>query len=345
MKIVAGLVELIGGLVSLLKDLSSSTLPRKLGWGPCTFLALIISAVVAAVPFELTSTLLASKEIRALTTFWFVFLPLLFVLLDLLWKPWPKWRVWRRQVPLAVPLSVLWLSVGLWLVPSLIGVDIPRIPISDQQQPTPEPLQILFDDRQQFGTWEFGSTPDNLLPAGIMESGELENEDCYEEIACIVLGNPREYSSGQGEAIPVAQAWATWTPPSSGLPKCAEGSLNLVFWWRMVTWDVLEDAEGNQGDYFEVVVVLRDGTTASTKFARQGNPTSGTSSRRHDMDWYNKGKYRCEYIDLTTAFTSDAVAVRFTTANTDFPYSDNHTYDLYNTYTLIDNVYLACKPR
>jgi len=333
-------------------------------WGALTITALVIAGgiFVALLQFLIKFKDLLSSTVSPLfTAFWFTLLFLL-VTLHFLWEPWPQ----RRLRLYAVPLWVGWAAVAVWLMSGMIGVSIPGIPgleeivkIRETPAPTAQPVDkpdvhwMLFDDQEEFGTWEFGSTPDGALPAGVMESEELEREECDEGTACIVLGDPREYPAGL-ETVPVARAWATWTPPPGGIPSCVLGTrLHLVFRWRMITYDVLQDNLGRQGDYFEVVFV-REGSDGSddeviaTNFGREGNPATGTSQSRHDMDWYDEGEYQLAVVELTPFTTGDTasgeiVAVRFLTANVDF--GGDPDYDLYNTYTLLDDVYLSCLHR
>jgi hypothetical protein len=115
----------------------------------------------------------------------------------------------------------------------------------------------------------------------------------------------------------------------------------------MVTWDVLYDRNNNLCDYFEVVGVRQNGETISTEFGRVGNPTPGTSGRCHDMDWYDggSGEYRFAQINLGPIVTGTirAVAIRFTVVNSDV--GDEPFYDWYNTYVILDEIYLSCEPR
>jgi hypothetical protein len=132
-----------------------------------------------------------------------------------------------------------------------------------------------------------------------------------------LLGDPGlgEGLSGQ-QSIPVGSAWIE---QAIQVPNTT--SPHLSFWYRIMTYDVAQDALRQLWDIFAVEIndelVFWD-----------GNQKPGTSQQRHDLDW-QRGE-----VDLTP-WRGQTVMLRFADWN---GYSGKPGSELYNTWTYLDEV-------
>ena len=132
-----------------------------------------------------------------------------------------------------------------------------------------------------------------------------------------LIGDP---SLGEGlpgqQGIPVGSAWIE---QAIAVPNTA--SPRLSFWYRVITYDVAQDAEDRWYDIFEVWV------NGEQRFW-DGNQVPGTSERRHDLGW------RRAEVGLSR-WRGQTVTVRFANWN---GYSGEPGAELYNTWTYLDEV-------
>jgi hypothetical protein len=151
-------------------------------WVVRTLFALIV-AVSVFLPLRPALAWLVpeGEQLPPLILLW-VFLTILFLLLDFVWKKnWPQCCVWRRRVSLhlGILLAVIWLAVLASLVLLAVGWNLPSIITPPPPTPPPpRPLYILFDDTERFGTWEFSHAPDEGPPAGVLTSNEIQAQNC-----------------------------------------------------------------------------------------------------------------------------------------------------------------------
>ena len=134
-----------------------------------------------------------------------------------------------------------------------------------------------------------------------------------------LLGDP---SLGDGlEGHPPIPVGSAWIEQPVQVPNTA--SPRLSFWYRIITYDVAQDAVRQ---FWDILAVEINGELIFW----DGNPESGTSQDRHDLGW-RRGE-----VGLSP-WRGQTVTVRFANWN---GYSRKPGSELYNTWTYLDEVNL-----
>jgi hypothetical protein len=135
-----------------------------------------------------------------------------------------------------------------------------------------------------------------------------------------LLGDPGLGAGLPGQTpVPVGAAWVEQTVTVPDSP-----SATLSFWYRMVTYDVAQDAMRQVWDIFGVYI---DGEMLFS----DGNSTDSAPGERHETDWRRKA------LDMSP-WRGQTVTLRFASWN---GHDNAAGAEWYNTWTYLDDVYLV----